>query len=91
MVNLTIDRLGRHHGIPNKSNTRSLRFNEIKHLVKEIPTGKKFDGKMYSRHTSSFSSISQSNAAKQMKNAGINVRTVVYKRAGRDVYTLYTR
>lgn len=71
--------------------TKGKRFNEIKHLVKEIPYLKKFDGETYSRFTSSFSDITQKQEAAKMRKAGIKVRTVKYKRAGRTVYTLYTK
>lgn len=71
--------------------TKGKRFNEIKHLVKEIPYSKKFNGETYSRFTSSFSDITQKQEAAKMRKAGIKVRTIKFKRAGRTVYTLYTK
>lgn len=91
MAKLTRDRLGNYHGVPTASNTRGLGFNQISNLVKAIPSSKTFDGKSYKRHTSSFSVISQNIEAKRFKKGGIKVRMVTYRRAGRNVYTLYTK
>jgi flagellar basal body rod protein FlgC len=66
-------------------------FNQIKHLVKAIPATKTIDGKTYRRFTSSFSEWSQNNTAKEARSKGMKVRKVVYRRAGRNVYTLYVR
>lgn len=71
--------------------TKGKRFNEIKHLVKPIPQSRKYDGVSYEKFTSSFSGIAQNIEAKKMRKAGIKVRTHKCKRAGRIVYTLYTK
>ena len=75
----------------NTINTKGKRFNEIAHLVKAIPNSKTFDGKRYNKHTSSFSSIEQENQANSFRKAGIKARIVIHKRAGRNVYTIYSR
>lgn len=77
--------------MPKKINTAGKRFNEIAKYVAPIPTEKRFNGTRYKRFTSSFSKVAQVNEAKTMRNAGIKVRMVTYKRADRNVYTWYAR
>ena len=74
-----------------KINTSGKRFNEIAHLVKAIPRSKVFSGKRYNLHTSSFSSVTQNNQAASFRKAGIKARIVEYKRAGRTVYSIYSK
>lgn len=77
--------------------TKQKSFNEIAHLVKKIPATKKFNGKTYQRFTSSFSEwainteIKRMKAAKGTLGSRTMVRKVVYRRAGRNVYTAYYR
>lgn len=74
-----------------KIDTVGKRFNEVSEFLKPIPTSKMFNGKRYNRHTSSFSEYDQKHMIMRMRKAGIKIRVVKYKRAGRTVYTMYTK
>ena len=75
----------------NTIDTKGKRFNEINHLVKAIPDSKTFDRKRYNKHTSSFSLFEQQIQANSFRKGGIKARIVIHKRAGRNVYTIYSR